>query len=270
MKLRLVSDMHLESGRKVNLDNTNGWDAIILAGDVCVASHFTKGPESPHYRLAAYYDSLFADLSNQYGHVFYVAGNHEHYRGRFFDTDNIITHRINGLDNFHYLCLDNPYADIAGYRFVGSTLWTDFHGGNIIHMDRAAFCMNDYHLITWTDGITYRKLNPKDVHARHLLEKQRILKAVDDADKVVVITHHAPSELSVHTRYLNSRDMYLNSSYHSRLADIILDRPQIKLWVHGHTHDVFDYKLGDTRVVCNPMGYPGENTGYIGDLELIV
>ncbi|MCY1376215.1 hypothetical protein D9M69_636870 [compost metagenome] len=27
------------------------------------------------------------------------------------------------------------------------------------------------------------------------------------------------------------------------------------LWVHGHTHDSFDYMLHGTRVACNPRGY---------------
>jgi hypothetical protein len=39
------------------------------------------------------------------------------------------------------------------------------------------------------------------------------------------------------------------------LIDFILERPQIKLWTHGHTHEEFDYMIGSTRVVCNPRGY---------------
>jgi hypothetical protein len=31
----------------------------------------------------------------------------------------------------------------------------------------------------------------------------------------------------------------------------------VDLWVHGHTHSSFDYKLGKTRIICNPRGYPG-------------
>jgi Icc-related predicted phosphoesterase len=30
------------------------------------------------------------------------------------------------------------------------------------------------------------------------------------------------------------------------------------LWVHGHIHHRADYRLGSTRVVCNPRGYPEE------------
>ena len=27
------------------------------------------------------------------------------------------------------------------------------------------------------------------------------------------------------------------------------------LWIHGHTHESFDYEIGKTRVICNPRGY---------------
>ena len=33
---------------------------------------------------------------------------------------------------------------------------------------------------------------------------------------------------------------------------------KIVLWTHGHMHDPLDYMIGDTRVVCNPRGYVGE------------
>jgi hypothetical protein len=39
------------------------------------------------------------------------------------------------------------------------------------------------------------------------------------------------------------------------LSEFILDRPQIKVWVHGHTHDEFSYVIGDTRIVAHPRGY---------------
>ena len=47
----------------------------------------------------------------------------------------------------------------------------------------------------------------------------------------------------------------MNGGYSSDLESFIIDRPQIKLWTHGHTHDDFDYTIGSTRVVCNPRGY---------------
>ena len=63
------------------------------------------------------------------------------------------------------------------------------------------------------------------------------------------------SDLSVKPRY--EHDYHMNGAYRSNLEDFIVARPQIKLWIHGHTHHEFDYMVGDTRVVCNPRGYVG-------------
>ena len=76
----------------------------------------------------------------------------------------------------------------------------------------------------------------------------------DNKDKkIVVIGHHTPSHTSCHPRYKD--DQVMNGGYHSDLSEFILDRPGIKLWTHGHTHEVFDYMIGSCRVVCNPRGY---------------
>ncbi len=72
---------------------------------------------------------------------------------------------------------------------------------------------------------------------------------------VVVCGHHAPSKASTHPRY--KKEVLVNGAYSSNLDDFILDRRQIKLWTHGHTHEEFDYMIGTTRVVCNPRGYDG-------------
>lgn len=59
-----------------------------------------------------------------------------------------------------------------------------------------------------------------------------------------------------------------NHCFFSDLSERILDA-DIDLWLHGHTHTAFDYKLGKTRVLCNPRGYePGEHTGYNPKLRL--
>jgi hypothetical protein len=73
--------------------------------------------------------------------------------------------------------------------------------------------------------------------------------------QMVVVGHHTPSHSSCHPRY--KKDDLMNGGYHSDLSEFILDRPGIKLWTHGHTHELFDYMIGTTRVVCNPRGYIG-------------
>jgi Icc-related predicted phosphoesterase len=82
----------------------------------------------------------------------------------------------------------------------------------------------------------------------------------------VVIGHHAPSYQSIHEMYKGQADM--NYAFCSDLDDIMVMHDNIKLWVHGHVHNCFDYQINQTRVVCNPLGYPGEQNYF--DPELII
>lgn len=44
----------------------------------------------------------------------------------------------------------------------------------------------------------------------------------------------------------------ISASFASNLDDMI---ERADVWVHGHTHSSFDYKVEKSRVVCNPLGY---------------
>ncbi|MGZ5780867.1 MAG: metallophosphoesterase, partial [Burkholderiaceae bacterium] len=67
--------------------------------------------------------------------------------------------------------------------------------------------------------------------------------------KTVVITHMAPSRLSVAEQYATDE---VSAAYASNLDHLV---EQADLWIHGHMHDSFDYRVGKSRVVCNPCGY---------------
>jgi hypothetical protein len=67
----------------------------------------------------------------------------------------------------------------------------------------------------------------------------------------VVVTHHAPSAKSIHPRFAGS---ILNAAFISDLEHL-LGHERVDLWIHGHTHDSFDYCVNGTRVLCNPRGY---------------
>jgi Icc-related predicted phosphoesterase len=88
-----------------------------------------------------------------------------------------------------------------------------------------------------------------------MLDYIRITTEGKTNQKFVVVVHHAPSSASVAECYKG--DLLMNGNFYTDLSEFILDRPQIKLWVHGHMHNRSDYEIGDTRVVCNPRGYVG-------------
>jgi hypothetical protein len=112
--------------------------------------------------------------------------------------------------------------------------------------------MNDFRIIN--NGENCRFL-PEDSVMYH----KSMLKFIDESIQSrpdmpwVVVGHHSPSKLSTKPQYKNN--VIVNGAYSSDLSEFILDRPQIKLWTHGHTHDEFDYMIGTTRIVCNPRGY---------------
>jgi len=123
--------------------------------------------------------------------------------------------------------------------------------------------MNDYNSIRI--GSNYRKLRADDTLKFHKESKEYLLNQLKVIqDNVFVISHHAPSYQSVPQEFKK----HAKGAYCSNLDDLILNHPQIKYWCHGHTHTPFDYNIGNCRVICNPHGYPGQNTGYLPDLYI--
>ena len=125
-------------------------------------------------------------------------------------------------------------------------------------MHRIRMMMNDFNCVKngiKTDDKYYSTFMPEDAVEDH----KAFLKGLDDILALhpnlstVVVGHHSPSKASTHPRYKG--EFVMNGAYSSNLDDFILDRRQIKLWTHGHTHEDFDYMIGTTRVVCNPRGY---------------
>jgi Icc-related predicted phosphoesterase len=122
--------------------------------------------------------------------------------------------------------------------------------------------MNDFRIIRNSQR-NYARFSPQDAAIRHreTLAYIKLMVAEKHDTKFVVVGHHSPSFQSVHEFY--KHDTVMNGGYHSELSEFIMDRPQIKLWTHGHTHHCFDYVIGETRIVCNPRGYDGhEDTGW--------
>ena len=68
--------------------------------------------------------------------------------------------------------------------------------------------------------------------------------------KTVVVTHHSPNVLSWPQ---NNSKMHL-ATYCNRLDDFF-SCYDIDAWFHGHVHNVADYVINKTRVLCNPRGY---------------
>jgi hypothetical protein len=200
-------------------------------------------------------------------------GNHEHYHGDLATSYNILKTNLAYLKNLHVM--EKESFDLNGVTFIAGTLWTDMNKEDPNTLYGIKGYMNDYRIIndssevlnykTFDDGKPTFKTRPaKFSPEKSVSEHKAMLEFIDSvltadlmtgniSQKYVVVGHHAPSKASTKPQYEN--DTMVNGAYSSELSEFILDRPQIKVWTHGHTHHTFDYMIGSTRIVCNPRGY---------------
>ena len=272
MKIKLVSDLHLEFSDCVITNNDN-CDVLILGGDIMVAQDLHDHPEPPNtadqaavaagiglgrrQEKAQRFRDFFKRCSFQFPHVIYIMGNHEFYNGKFYAGIDYMRDEISKYPNIYMLEQDTKIIDDV--VFVGGTLWTNMNRRDPLTMHAIEGMMNDFRIIR-NDKRSYAAMSALDVAVRHdrTLAYIKLIVQEHKDKRCVVVGHHSPSFQSVHEIY--KTEYLMNGGYHSDLSEFILDHPQIKLWTHGHTHHPFDYVIGETRIVCNPRGY--EADGY--------
>lgn len=234
MKIQILSDLHIEF-HSFDLAPTDA-DVIVLAGDINIGA---AGVE-------------WAIENIRGAQVVYVLGNHEYYRYAFPDLCNLLKSKARGT---HVHVLENDAVMIRGVRFLGCTLWTDFmlNGNPTLAKFDAERTLADYHAIRIT--APHRKLRAADTTAAHERSRTWLQQELAGSHPpTVVVTHHAPATGSIASQYKTNM---LNPAFISNMDDLVANSGA-RCWIHGHTHSRFDYMLGDTRVVCNPRGYPNE------------
>jgi Icc-related predicted phosphoesterase len=187
-------------------------------------------------------------LAKRFMAVVYVEGNHFFYHNDYFGRIHELKAKLSFPENVYFL--ENESVEINSVLFVGATLWTDFLGKDFFKMQYARKNMNDFVVIKKADGT---RLMPEETVDLFQESKRYIFETLASAGarKTVVVTHHGVSPLSIHQRF---RGDSLNCAFMTDLSNEIIDHGP-DLWVHGHTHNSFDYSLGRTRVVVNPYGY---------------
>jgi len=253
MKIWTLSDLHLFGDLETFGDRIRPPEAdlSVVAGDL------TDDIEASMRWLGR--------VIRPYMAIIYVLGNHDFFGRTVVQTKDAARRLAGKLD---IALLDNDVETAGGVRFVGGTLWTDFE---IFHdrvsgdldvtrrrrardkaMQAAIENMPEYQHAWVGSGDTQRRLAPQDTYLMHLATKDffRETLARHFDGPTVVVSHHAPHPNSLKDNFEGGP---LNPAFGSDLSDIIqLHQPA--LWIHGHTHSSFDYRVGGTRIVCNPRG----------------
>ncbi|MGB7478767.1 MAG: metallophosphoesterase [Burkholderiaceae bacterium] len=251
MRLSILSDLHL-SVADMPAPQPD-CDVVILAGDIA----------RPQQAVA------WAQQFSQ--PVIYVPGNHEYYGGSLSGTQRSLRELCGGAG---IQLLEQAEWRLDGVRFLGCTLWTDFRlppteAERASTMTLATQFIRDFSRIKQDDDgeelFTPTASRALFDHSVAWLEARF---AEPFAGPTVVVTHHAPTRGSIHPRFADSP---VNPAFVSDLAPQLL-RWQPRLWIHGHVHDSCDYRIGDTRVLCNPRGYArgGTPENPLFDPQLVV
>lgn len=244
MKLHIFSDLHFDA-------SSGGWvpelapgaDAVVCAGDVCEGL-----PEAFRF-LRAFIPKPTPIIT--------VAGNHSFYRRVMEDE----WWRGRGAAQEHDITLlEDEAAVINGVRFVGATLWTDYHlygeDAAIPSFIAAARHINDHKTIRLKrePEVWFTPDHAAQMHRASVKAIDQLLAEPFDGPSVV-LTHHLPHPGSIAARH---HDDPLNPAFASDVGWLIA-RHNPALWAHGHSHNNADHVVHSTRVLNNPHGYGREN-----------
>lgn len=249
MKLQIMSDLHIAHWK--HYLGVNYWqqefpeltrtdaDVLILAGDIV-----DWRPDRVQWSV----DRL-NEFGVRYKKVLFVCGNHEYYGTSISEGNDLLEESKSKIFGVEVL-QPGTIVDIEGHRFLGGVMWQprkDLPG-------QISGKINDHYTI-------------KKFATEHYQEFERFRRFVDKELKHgdIVVTHHAPSWGSIDDQWKgNDCNRWFVTP---EMEPLILERKP-RLWVHGHMHTPFNYVLGETQIVCNPFGYPGEGVKF--DPKLLV
>lgn len=244
MRIQVMSDLHVDlilDDQRIKLFKNLKMqsaevDALIIAGDFAEASW----PMYEKYMLA---------VCTLYKRVVYVPGNHEYWHQTPKEAK----------ENMHNVSRNARNLDILGrggsisiglQHFIGATMW---------FADTSAARIGSK---SWSDVTQIESSIPWIWN--EIRDDQKFLQKNIRPDSIV-ITHHLPLFNSIDARDLNRDGSLGLNAYYLNDQSRLINKVQPKLWIHGHTHHHLDYIAGNTRIVCNPMGYQqhNQNTGYV-------
>jgi predicted phosphodiesterase len=236
VRIQFASDLHLEYLER-RFPHFRGVepaeaDVLVLAGDVATGTRALD---------------LFADWPCP---VVFVPGNHEFYGA---SVPAVLAEFARRAADFPNVTVLAPgVCEVAGVRFIGCTLWTDYAVFGEAARPAAMYACGEFisdHTAIKAEGNL--PFSPGTARALHLAQRHWLESRLAEpfAGKTVVITHHAPHPGSIHPRFATQ---LTSAAFASDLGSCL---GTADLHIHGHTHDSFDYRVGNTRVVANPMGY---------------
>lgn len=197
-----------------------------------------------------------------YERIFYVLGNHELYLFKQWERDSYkysslnkiidIKKKLKPLEKFGIYLLDGNIVEYKEKRFGGLCMWYD-----------GSFLKKKYEDITDEEIVLFQKETIPDwkyiygignFQSHYIKEFKKLLIIYKNCD--IILTHINPisEEFAFSEEY---KDSDTNGFFAFDGEDIVKETPAI-VWLYGHTHIPKEFEVHNTKLICNPVGYPAE------------
>lgn len=247
MKLQLLSDLHLEVAHyKVKINKEA--DVLILAGDITDWNDRNK--------IKPILDQVTIP-------IIHVCGNHEYWNAPSLEEVNEYYRSLTQTyPHFHFL--NDQTIEIGDVVFAGTTLWSNFNYANdpLECARKIVNFIGDFYKIKFNPASELTGLDIMNLN----LKAREFLREIDSNGKrLVVVSHFGCHSNSIGEKYRH--ETHTNPYFVCDCSEFF-DR--VDLWVHGHVHNSFNYRVNKTQVMTNPRGYYSENKDFQGKMLLEV
>ena len=243
MKIRVMSDLHLDYNQKYPLELKDKDTFTIIAGDLSGYSE---------YRDKWLKENTHKGIFVEGNHIFY---NNENKTLQQLYKDLEEKYPLDSNVSF----LQNQHKVINNVVFVGCTLWTDCRLNGYKSTRTLQSRMNDYRYGRYlcNEGLEdeFESVFEPELSIKEFNKSLNYIESICDEysqNKIVVVTHHCPSQKCI-SPYYRSSDC--NQAYASNLESFIQNHSNIVCWICGHSHNSCDFKIDGCRVIMNCRGY---------------
>ena len=287
MKVAFTSDTHIDfwvpaklSGHKLLTKMEEFVDEVLVPKE---ADILIFAGDNSHYNEQNRMMLQYIADKKMYKKIFITFGNHDMYlvsnsqRAKYstsWDKVMELKEICESIDTVEFL--DGNIVEVDGVKIGGNGMWYDgSYGKKVFGQSDASMLqlwkdrMNDSNLITGTDmgepGLNSSasmysygsmKTYTFDPDKFFLSEKEKMIKIVDQCD--IYVSHIGPVvPPSIRPEYMNA----VTGFYYFDGEHILWNPKSPKLYIFGHTHDRHEFKINNTWLFCNPIGYKSENHG---------
>ena len=245
LRIQYVSDLHLEFPQnrqwlaKHPLEVTG--DILLVAGD----SAYLDLPESGNDTYSAY--KFWDWASEHYKQVIVCFGNHDFYG--YYDLATMSNGFCKEIRHNVYAYYNNV-VHLNGIDLIVSTLWSKIKPYDAFLTEKN---VSDFYRIKYNG----HRLTADDFNREHKRCLAFIEQAISesDAEKIIVVTHHVPTQLCTAVEFKNST---INGAFTVELGEFIADH-RIDYWIYGHSHRNIKAQIGETLIMSNQLGYVSDN-----------